>query len=144
MIRLGSLAGYPFEGPRILVGWSAPKLPGVYAIMSRTNPKDKPQQYSVIYVGHAEDLSLVGFPLKHPNSQSWIKRAGDKFNLFICYLEIHGGSAAHREQITKELLSIYKPSCNEDIYDKAWKDEWIGEYNAITTDPLTTNRDPNL
>ena len=24
MIRLGSLAGYPFEGPRLLVGWTPP------------------------------------------------------------------------------------------------------------------------
>jgi hypothetical protein len=126
------------------MGWSPPKIAGVYAIMSRSNPKNKPQQYSVIYVGHAEDLSQVGFPLKHPYAQSWIKRSGDKFNLFVCYLEILGGTIAHREQISKELQSIYKPSCNDEVYDKAWKDEWIGEYNSITTDPLTTNRDPNL
>ena len=24
MIRLGSLAGYPFEGPRLLAGWTPP------------------------------------------------------------------------------------------------------------------------
>ena len=27
-------------------------------------------------------------------------------------------------------------------YDPAWKSEWIGEYNAPTTGPLTTGRDP--
>ena len=25
MIRLGSLAGYPFEGPRVLAGWTPPQ-----------------------------------------------------------------------------------------------------------------------
>ncbi len=33
MIRLGSLAGYAFEGPRILAGWTPPKEPAVYAIV---------------------------------------------------------------------------------------------------------------
>ena len=27
MIRLGSLAGYPFEGPRLLAGWTPPSSP---------------------------------------------------------------------------------------------------------------------
>jgi hypothetical protein len=29
MIRLGSLAGYPFEGPRLLAGFQAPARPAV-------------------------------------------------------------------------------------------------------------------
>ena len=33
MIRLGSLAGYPFEGPRALDGWTPPKIAAVYAVM---------------------------------------------------------------------------------------------------------------
>ena len=32
MIRLGSLAGYPFEGPRLLAGWTPPAEAAVYAI----------------------------------------------------------------------------------------------------------------
>ena len=31
VIRLGSLAGYPFEGPRVLAGWTVPPVPAVYA-----------------------------------------------------------------------------------------------------------------
>ena len=33
MIRLGSLAGYPFDGPRLLAGWTPSPGPAVYAIM---------------------------------------------------------------------------------------------------------------
>ena len=35
MIRLGSLAGYPFEGPRVLAGWTVPAAPAVYAVIDR-------------------------------------------------------------------------------------------------------------
>ena len=33
MIRLGSLAGYPFDGPRLLGGWTPPPAAAVYAVM---------------------------------------------------------------------------------------------------------------
>ncbi|MEI6109001.1 MAG: hypothetical protein WCQ11_02925 [Actinomycetes bacterium] len=143
MIRLGSLAGYPFEGPRALAGWTAPAAPAVYAIFSRNDIEGKPQDYSVIYVGHAEDLSQEGFPFRHPRSAAWIARAGTKFNLHVAWFEIPGGTKSHREIMSQELMAIYNPSCNEIKYDKTWKDEWIGEYSTPITDMLTTDRDPN-
>lgn len=42
MIRLGSLAGYPFEGPRTLAGWIPPHSAAVYAIMTRLDPEKTP------------------------------------------------------------------------------------------------------
>ena len=45
MIRLGSLAGYPFEGPRVLAGWTPPAVAAVYAIMYRPDPDTKPQGF---------------------------------------------------------------------------------------------------
>ncbi len=143
MIRLGSLAGYPFEGPRALAGWTPPAAPAVYAVMARNNIEGKPLEYSVIYVGHSDDMSTEGFPFRHPRSAAWIARAGNKFNLHICYYEVPGGLPSHREQICQELMAIYDPSCNAEKYDKAWKDEWIGEYSTPVTEALTTQRDPN-
>jgi len=143
VIRLGSLAGYPFEGPRSLAGWTAPQAPAVYAIFARNDIAGKPQEFSVIYVGHADDLSQVGFPFRHPRSAAWIKRAGSKFNLHVAWFEIMGGLPSHREQVVQELLAVYKPSCNEEKWEDAWKEEWIGEYSTAVTDPLTTNRNPN-
>ena len=40
-------------------------------------------------------------------------------------------------------MAIYDPSCNEEKFEKTWKDEWIGEYSTPFTEPLTTDRDPN-
>ncbi len=143
MIRLGSLAGYPFEGPRALAGWTPVKVAAVYTIMSLNDAVNKPQEFSTIYVGHSADLTTEGFPFKHPRSPAWVARAGNKFNLYICWYEIPGGSERHREQIARELMAVYQPSCNVEQYDQAWKDEWIGEYSNAFTDPLKTTRDPN-
>ena len=141
MIRLGSLAGYAFEGPRALAGWTAPHEPAVYAILAKADPK-RPQEFAVIYVGHADDLSAEGFPFRHPRSAAWIARAGSKFGLHVCWLQVPGGTRGHREQIARELIAIYDPSCNLEKFDQAWKDEWIGEYETPVTDPLTTGREP--
>lgn len=141
MIRLGSLAGYAFEGPRALAGWTPPKQPAVYAVLAKSNPQ-RPQEFSVIYVGHSDDLSTEGFPFKHPRCSAWVNRAEGKFNLHVCWLDVPGGTRSHREQIARELIAIYDPSCNIEKFDKAWKDEWIGAYETPVTDHLTTGRDP--
>ena len=141
MIRLGSLAGYAFEGPRALAGWTPQPIPAVYSILAKSNPA-KPQEFAVIFVGHSDDLTQEGFPFRHPRSAAWIARAGGKFNLHACWLEVPGGTRGNREQITQELISIYDPSCNVDKFDQAWKNEWIGAYNTPVTDALTTGRSP--
>jgi hypothetical protein len=118
------LAGYPFEGPRLLAGWGAPELAAVYAITYK--PDQAKEQHAVIYVDHSGDLSRERFPFKHPKAPSWIKRAGSKWKLYVCVYEIPGGTSSHREQITRELISVYHPGCNAQQYDPTWRPEWIG------------------
>jgi hypothetical protein len=144
LIRLGSLAGYAFEGPRILAGFTPPERSVVYAILHKPDPETKPERYGVLYVGHCDDLSRERLPFRHPLAPCWLKRVdGDKFRLHICFLEAPGATEAHREQITRELVAIYEPGCNPEQYDQTWRDQWIGDYQAPTTGPLTTDRDPS-
>ena len=130
MIRLGSLAGYPFEGPRVLAGWTPPASAAVYVIAYKPDPDTKPDRYAIMYVDHSGDLSAERFPFQHPRAHCWIKRAGSKYKVYICTYEVPGGGVAHREQICRELTAIYRPRCNDQQYDQAWKDEWIGGSTA--------------
>lgn len=136
MIRLGSLAGYSFEGPRILGGWTPPSRPAVFAILYKPDPETKPDRYAVIYVGHSDNLAEEGLPFKHPRANCWIERASSKWKLHICTYEVVGWGRPHREMIANELTAIYDPHCNVQKFDKAWKDEWIGEYTSELTGPL--------
>jgi len=137
MIRLGSLGGYPFEGPSLLAGWTPPARPGVFAIAYKPDPDA--ERFAVVYVGHTDDLSTVGFG--HPQAPCWVARAGNRFRAYVCTYEVPGGTSAHREQIARELLAVYRPGCNPEQYDQAWNDHWIGSYSAPTAGPLTTPRD---
>ena len=139
MIRLGSLAGYPFEGPRLLAGWTAPAQAAVYAIMCK--PDVGKEAYAVIFVGHSDDLSADRFPFQHRRAPAWIKRAGDRYLLYVCTYEVPGGLRSHREQIAQELSAVYRPSCNEQQYEQSWRAEWIGDYRAPTTGALSDRSD---
>ena len=123
MIRLGSLAGYPFEGPRLLGGWTVPTLAAVYAIAYKPDPEE--EHFAVIYVGHSDDLTTERFPFHHPRAACWIRRAGSKWRVYIATFEVPGGTRAHREQIARELTAVYRPGCNDQQFEHAWKDEWL-------------------
>jgi hypothetical protein len=142
VIRLGSLAGYPFEGPRLLAGWTAPPSAAVYVVLYKPKPETHPERYAVIYAGHSDDLSREGFPFRHPRATCWTRRAGDRYKIYIATFEPPGARTAHREQITQELIAAYKPGCNTQQYDLGWEREWIGSYQAPTADPLTTGLQP--
>ena len=132
MIRLGSLAGYPFEGPRLLAGWTPPPVAAVYAILYKPDPDAKPEKYAVCYVSHADNLETERFPFQHPRSACWIRRAGSKWKVYVCTYQVPGGTIGHREQIVRELTASYQPSCNDRQYAPAWKDEWIGRQTPLT------------
>ena len=138
MIRLGSLAGYPFEGPRVLAGWTVPAVPAVYAVMYQ--PDEDAEAYAVIYVGHTEDLRQERLPFRHSQSACWVKRAGSKWRLHVAWFEVPGGQTGHRKQIAEELCAVYSPGCNEQQFDRTWKDEWIGGYTAPTIFGRMRNR----
>jgi len=140
MIRLGSLAGYPFDGPRLLAGWTPPSAAAVYAILCRPSAEARPDEYAVIDVDFSDDLTAERFPFRHPRAACWIRRAGDKWKVYICTYQVPGGLRSHREQIARELNAIYRPGCADERYVPEWKPEWIGDYDAPTTGPLTTTR----
>ncbi|MGH9126764.1 MAG: hypothetical protein ACRDZ8_18840 [Acidimicrobiales bacterium] len=142
MIRLGSLGGYSFEGPRVLAGWTPPAQAAVYCVLYKPRPDIHPDNYAVIYVDHSEDLSKERFPFKHAKAPCWIKRAGDKFKLYICSFEVPGGTRSHREVICQELNALYHPGCNDTQWQRSWERHWIGDYDTPNTArPLTTSRD---
>jgi hypothetical protein len=140
VIRLGSLAGYLFEGPRLLGGWTPPSRPGVYVVMYHLPPSSR---YAVIYADQADDLSAVGLPFRHRKTPCWVTRAGDKWHLHVAWFEVPGDTRPHREQIVAELIAMYEPHCNTEKYANTWRPEWISEYEARTASPLTTPKTPD-
>jgi hypothetical protein len=128
MIRLGSLAGYPFEGPRVLGGWTPPPVPAVYAVLLRPQP-DR-DRYTVIDVDESGDLTGAGLPFRHPRAGCWIARTGSRWNLYVCWYEVPGDSAAQRAEIVRQLVATYHPKCCDSQYDNDWHPTWLNDKRA--------------
>jgi len=76
---------YPFEGPRLLAGWTAPPATAaVYVIAYKPAPEAKPDRYAVIYVDHSADLSAERFP-----SSTHERTAGSSGGIQVQGLHLH-------------------------------------------------------
>ena len=142
MIRLGSLAGYSFEGPYTLGGWTPLDQPGVYAIMYKQ--EEGKDHYAVVYVGHSDNFAEEGLPWRHPAAHCWTERAGSQWKLFIAYFIVPGSTRSIREGIARELNAVYQPICNEEQYVQHWEEEWIGDYDSPITKKLMSSRDADV
>ena len=120
MIRLGSLAGYPFDGPRLLGGWTPSPVAAVYAVMYKPEPDTKPENYAVMYVGHADDLSAERFPFRHPGAASWIKRAGSKWQLYVSFYQEWACGQGHVDASGNNNIETTGEYCNEDYQYFDW------------------------
>ena len=138
VIRLGSLAGYPFEGPRVLAGLTAPAMPAVFAILYRPDPTK--QQYAVMYVGHSEDLSAEPFPFRHPRSPAGSSAPAASGRSSSRPTRSPAGWRRTASRSSEELCAVYQPSCNEQQFDQAWQDHWIGSTTRRPRRPLSTGR----
>ena len=136
VIRLGSLAGYPFEGPRVLAGWTPPAVPAVYVVLYRPDPDPRAVRRHLRrpHRGPHRPRASRSATRRAP---CWIQRAGNKYAVHVATYEIPGGLPRHREQIVEELCAVYQPQCNDQQFDRRWQDHWIGSYDAPTTGPLS-------
>ena len=137
MIRLGSLAGYPFEGPRAARrAGPPPAAAAVYAIFYKPEPGGQagPVRGHLRRPRRRPVRRALPVPAPARGVLGAPRRARSGRSTSATY-EVPGGSRAHREQIARELTAIYRPSCNTQQYDPSWKDEWIGEYTAPTHRP---------
>jgi hypothetical protein len=103
--------GWSFTYPELLLASRPPQLSGLYAIQI-INPAWKPLPYQPIYFGESEDLSRVGLVF-HPAFARWCDHPAvrDGGSLYVSYLWLQRGAAV-REQIERNLIERYRPSCN--------------------------------
>ena len=126
MIRLGSLAGYPFEGPRLLGGWTAPA--GGRGVRDHVQARPGGQAGAARGDLRRARRRPDGRAVPVPAPAGALLDQPGRLPLEGLRLHLRGArrQPGHREQIARELIAVYQPGCNDEQYDQAWKDEWIG------------------
>ena len=142
VIRLGSLAGYPFEGPRVLAGWTPPAAAAVLRDPRPSRSRCEGRAVRRHLRGSFRGSGGRTLPVQPSPGRLLAATSGRSVQARDLHVRGAGRTALHREQIVRELTAIYRPSCNTEQYDAEWKDQWIGDYQAPTAGPLSTPRDP--
>jgi hypothetical protein len=97
-----TLAGRSFAGPYLAPLWSAPKAPGLYAVLV---PGWRLLMFHPIHFGHAADLSAPEVLKKHAGYAEWLSLAGTEWNLYIAACEMYHSSESERVAAHHELLA---------------------------------------
>lgn len=106
------LRGYSFSGPWELQEWPAQAGAGIFTILTKPDPVNKPNIYSVIYVEETADFLECGLPWSHRLSRAWLREAKIKNNLYVALFKMPRSSKEKRNQICELLIREYKPICN--------------------------------
>ncbi len=103
MIQLGSRS---FAGPFLSPLWSAPRRPGLYAVMV---PGWRLLTFRALEFGHAADLAAAGVLKQHAKYREWLSIVGTEWNLYVATYEMSRSTPAQREAVARELARDYRP-----------------------------------
>jgi hypothetical protein len=102
MITLGSRS---FAGPFLLPLWSAPRQPGLFAVMV---PGWRLLTFRALHFGETEDFSEKTIKTNSRYAE-WISVAGTDWNLYVATLEMPLATAGERQAALRDVVREYRP-----------------------------------
>jgi len=83
---------------------------GVYAIMTKPDPQNKPKTYTTLYFGETEDFSKR-IDTNHEKYDCWNEKKinGLYYELYV----MPNSSQEKRQKVESSLIKQYGPGCNE-------------------------------
>ena len=100
----------PFTDQAIFTGNVTSTESGVYAIMTKPDPQNKPDIYRILYFGETEDFSQR-LDDNHEKYDCWKKNevSGIYYELYV----MHASTQQQRQQTESALVKQYDPVCND-------------------------------
>lgn len=111
-VSWGKKFRYSFESAGELQTWRAPTVSAVFAITYKQNPAQRPKSHTVLYFGHAENLSLEMPGVNQQIHELWNERCGNNDDLYVFLYPMPGSTRAQRASVQWQLVSEYSPAGN--------------------------------
>jgi len=106
-------ASIEFTNPVKITQWDPPYRAAVYAIMRKKDPINKPNTYTLIYVGESGNLSDRGFYKSHHKYPCWTREAGVDENIYISVYLMPNSTEEERREIEGNIVKKIHPVCND-------------------------------
>ena len=100
-----TLAGRGFAGPFLLPLWSAPKAPGLYAVMV---PGWRLLTFRALHFAEVEGFSAEKIRT-HSRYAEWLSIAGTEWNLYVATHEMSFSTEAQRHAAERDAVRGYRP-----------------------------------
>ncbi len=111
-VSWGKHSRYKFVSGGELRAWSPPLVPAVFAITYKQDPATKPNSHTVLYFGHAENLSDEMPAVNEEINDLWNKTAGNADKLYVFVYPMPGSTQGQRANIHWQLVTEYSPAGN--------------------------------
>jgi len=103
---------YKFVSAGVLRAWSPPELSGVFAVTYKQDPDTKPNAHTVLYFGHADNLSAEIPAVNEELYHLWNGTAGNNAELYAFMYPMPGSTRGQRQSVQWQLVSEYSPVAN--------------------------------
>ena len=93
--------------------WNPSEESGVYVIVYRKDKKNKPENYSILYVGQSDNFVIRDFE-NHHKRDCWLKYVDNDSGRLSVYLYLMPNSTEdERLEIESKVIEIRDPPCND-------------------------------
>jgi hypothetical protein len=112
----GHIMPIAFEGPYNLSTWESPDQAGVFVVMHKPDPENKPNTYSLDFCGQGRKLSSYrGYTWINHRKKILISRTGSLDNVYIAFILMPGSSKQERRKIEKAMIETFVPYFNTGV-----------------------------
>ncbi|MFC1608106.1 anti-sigma factor family protein [Candidatus Latescibacterota bacterium] len=103
------------EEPQMIENWEPTGEAGIFAIMHRPDPENKPETFNIVYLGQSHKLLVTSHPWISQQKRRLISSTGSPDNIFIAVRYMPESSQKERNQIKRALIRKFKPQFNKGV-----------------------------
>jgi len=104
--------GIQFTGPHNLDSCAMPNESGLYSIMIKPDPDNKPNTYTVVYFGESENFQ-DRLTSSHHKYDCWKKQVGSDNAIYFGLYVMSNSSEETRRELEAQLIQKIRTTCND-------------------------------
>ena len=105
----------PVNDPVKLKDWQPQDQAGVFAVLHKPDPEEKPETYVIDYCDEVRDLSkLPGYPWIKSRLKEFKSRTGSLDNVYVMVVPMPDSTPLERKEIQYEIIQKFKPVFNRE------------------------------
>lgn len=109
------LSAREIEGPFALAEWGQNDTPGIFALLHKPDPENRPDTYVIDYMGDTVSAGNDYAAWVELNRETILSRAGSEDNIYIAVYHMPDSSESYRTRVAGFFIHKHKPYFNDGV-----------------------------